>query len=525
MAEVVNRSKPTPSSKPWSFGYTAAFIPLQEVPMPFGRRVLRLLVPLVLFGLLLAFTTRELTAQRGTYRAASPEYGLNIFLFDRPETTGRDLGKVQTLGFGWIKLLFPWANIEKNSKGGYNWAEADRVVAAANAAGLKVIARLDRQPGWARADGAHNGPPDNYQDYADFVRAFVARYAESSPIGRVHAIQVWNEPNLTREWGAALPIDGKAAGDYVRLLGLAYKAAKAADPNVVVIAGSLSPTGWVGPEAMHDDRYLQAMFDAGLKGKYDVLGANANVQCPCVEHDPTAPPPPGFSPATNTPSFYFRRVEQLRQIMVANGDSEKQIWLMEFGWTTDRVNPSYSWYATDEATKSELIVKAFQFAAQNWSPWIGVMTLWTIADPWWAPSDEQVWWSITNPDGSTRPPYERLLQAVRANDLPLSSPPSTAPAATGGEPSAENPSTPVSPPATVPPSSAGERLRVIGTDGAGVTLRGAPSTAAERIGTVAEGAVVEAIGDAQQNEGRTWRNVRDPQAREGWVAADFLAPA
>jgi len=37
----------------------------------------------------------------------------------------------------------------------------------------KIIARLDFQPTWARADGAMNGPPDNYQDYADFVSAFV----------------------------------------------------------------------------------------------------------------------------------------------------------------------------------------------------------------------------------------------------------------------------------------------------------------------------------------------------------------
>jgi hypothetical protein len=472
--------------------------------------------------LLLALTARLGSAQRDTYRAASPEYGLNVFLFDRPETTQRDLGKVQALGFGWIKLLFPWANLEKDYKGAFNWAEADRVVAAANAAGLKVIARLDRQPAWARVDKAHNGPPDNYQDYADFVYAFVARYAEGSPIGRVHAIQVWNEPNLTREWGAALPIDGKSAADYVRLLDLAHKAAKGADPSIVVIAGSLSPTGWVGPEAMHDDRYLQAMFDAGLKGKYDVLGANANVQCPCVEHDPTAAPPPGFSPAINTPSFYFRRIEQLRQIMVANGDSNKQIWLMEFGWTTDQVNPSYSWYATDETTKSELIVKAFQFAAQNWAPWIGVMTLWTIADPWWAPADEQVWWSITNPDGSTRAPYDRLRRAAAANELPLASPPSGAPSPTAAEPSIASA---LPPPEPGPGPSTGERLRVVGTDGSGVSLRAAPSTAAARLGTAGEGAVLETLGEPMQNEGRTWRNVRDPQGIEGWVAAEFLAPA
>jgi len=41
-------------------------------------------------------------------------------------------------------------------------------------------------------------------------------------------------------------------------------------------------------------------------------------------------------------SFYFRRVEELRNIMVLNGDSAKQVWLLEFGWTTDKVNPQYT---------------------------------------------------------------------------------------------------------------------------------------------------------------------------------------
>ena len=31
---------------------------------------------------------------------------------------------------------------------------------------------------------------------------------------------------------------------------------------------------------------------------------------------------------------------------------------------------------------------------QHWSPWIGVMTLWTLADPTWTPADEKYWWAI-----------------------------------------------------------------------------------------------------------------------------------
>ena len=41
------------------------------------------------------------------------------------------------------------------------------------------------------------------------------------------------------------------------------------------------------------------------------------------------------------------------------------------------------------------------------------MFVWNIADPAWTPDAEQYWWSITNPDGTTRPAFD-ALSAARA---------------------------------------------------------------------------------------------------------------
>ena len=60
------------------------------------------------------------------------------------------------------------------------------------------------------------------------------------------------------------------------------------------------------------------------------------------------------------------------------------------------------------------IVRAFQYARTNWSPWIGPMFVWNIADPAWTPEVEQYWWSITNPDGTTRPAFDALTKARAA---------------------------------------------------------------------------------------------------------------
>jgi hypothetical protein len=335
---------------------------------------------------------------------------MSAFIWGHPETTSRDLKLVTDLGFRWQKTLFQWRQIEGACKSCFDWSEADRVVKTSSNAGVQIIARLDLQPKWARADGAANGPPDNYQDYTDFVSAFVSRYSSSSSIGRVAAIEVWNEVNLDREWGGA-SINKQQAADYVRLLGAAYSAAKAADPAVVVVTAGLSPTGVTNGRSADDVQYLQWMYEAGLKGKYDVLGAHGNVQAPEVDVAL------GSLPNFPHPSFYFRRVEQLRDVMVKNGDADRRVWLLEFGWTADTIHPNYAWFAVSEDKKGSNILKALQYARQHWQPWIGVMTLWTLPDPAWTPEREEYWWAITNTDGSARPAYADLLQARRSGVL------------------------------------------------------------------------------------------------------------
>jgi hypothetical protein len=346
------------------------------------------------------------------YRAKSPEYGMNVFVWANPSTTDRDLQKLQGAGFTWQKSLFKWRDIEP-VRGQFNFSESDRVIRASAAAGVKVIARLDFQPLWASP--VHNGPPANYDDFGRFVSALVSRYRSDSPIGTLNAIEIWNEPNLSREWGGA-PIDEAQAGDYVRLLKTGYEAAKAADPNVVVITGGLSPTGWSDNTARPDDQYLQWMYDHGAKPYFDVLGA----------HGPGFKAPPDVSPeeAASSPvygghrSFTFRRVEDLRQIMVDNGDGAKQIWLLEFGWTTDLVNPAYAWHRVTPEQHGEYLVAAYRWAHENWSPWIGVMALWTLPDPAWGPDREELWWAVTNPDGTDRPALTRLRAARQSGELP-----------------------------------------------------------------------------------------------------------
>jgi polysaccharide biosynthesis protein PslG len=313
-----------------------------------------------------------------------------------------DARLVRKLGFGWLKHKFAWRDIS-GARGAYDWYRTDRIVALAEQNRLKLLVRLDQQPQWAQADpGAltTNGPPGDLADFGQFCGAVAGRYR-----GRVQAYEVWNEPNLAREWGGQPP-DPAA---YVQLLKVCYLAIKQADPQAIVISAGLAPTGTDDETAMPDDKFYQGMYDAGAAAYFDVLGTHA----PGYMNPPErSPDETEADPALQARWVTFRRVEDVRAIMVRNGDGDKQLAITEMGWTSNPIDPAYAWYAVTEEQKADYLVRAYQFAREHWAPWISLMAAIYIADPSWTEADEQYWWAITRPVPPGDPPF--LLPAYTA---------------------------------------------------------------------------------------------------------------
>ncbi len=336
-------------------------------------------------------------------RMNTPEYGMHVFLWWSPDAiVERDVRLVTEAGFGWIKQNVGWRDIEKYeglAPDEWDWYLADRVVNYAGQHDLDVLFRLDHQPLWAGA--WNNGPPQNLGDFGRFCGVLADRYR-----GRVRAYQVWNEPNLAREWADRRP----DPAEYAELLKTCYVAIKAADPAAIVISAGLAPTGTDDERAMPDDKFLRGMYEAGALPYFDMLGL----------HAPGYKAPPELSPdeAAAHPdyggqrAFAFRHVEDMRAIMEAYGDGDKQIAIVEFGWTSDpRPASDYHWHAVSEAQKADYLVRAFRYAREHWSPWVGLMVVVYLADPTWTPDHEQYWWAITEPhpwELHPRPAYEAL---------------------------------------------------------------------------------------------------------------------
>jgi hypothetical protein len=352
-------------------------------------------------------------------------YGVNVFLDKEvdPWKKEQTLSMVQAAGIGWIKQEFPWSELEFK-KGVFwddahqksSWIKFDEIMDLAATHGLRVIARLDRAPAWARQPGSNpEAPPQNLSDFGDFIAAFIQHYQDRGT--RVPFLQIWNEPNLNVEWYAGRAVD--PAG-YVALLKEAARRARAADPNVMILAAPLATTLDNYPDQLNLNEliYLDKMYQAGAKDAFDIMAANAYG----LDHPPEDPPDPNV--------LNFRRVELLRQVMERNGDADKAIWFNEYGWNAPDTalvpNPTPGstapnavrrWGTVTLAQQADYTVRGIAWAQQHW-PWAGVFTIWyfrQVGDI--ATNQAEYYFQMVSPDWVAQPVYNRVQAAALSVQL------------------------------------------------------------------------------------------------------------
>ena len=387
-----------------------------------GRFYLLLLCLAVIAAILantiisLAFSARR-SASR--YRVARQipnsdvnPFGANFFLDREVEEwkLRKTLQMAQEAGLGWAKQQFSWEEIEPVRKGEFfdertrrsSWEKYDLIVDLCEEYGLQVIARLDRPPDWAREDNTYKErPPDNSEDYGDFVYTFVDRYR-----GRVKYIQIWNEPNIFPEWGNR-PVDPAA---YVELLRVAYQRAREADPNIYVLSAPLAITlGQVHPEpgkwiSMNEIQFLEEMYQAGAKEYFDILSANA--------FGLSSPPEEPAQPKV----LNVQRVLFLRQTMEQYGDADKAIWFNEYGWNAspeDFPEEQLIWKRVSEEDQADFTVRGIEYALANW-PWAGVFNIWYFRQVGNIPSDRSdYYFRVVDVDFTPRLVYHVVKEAAQ----------------------------------------------------------------------------------------------------------------
>ncbi len=339
-------------------------------------------------------------------------FGINVFLEQEVEEWKREktLQIVTEAGFRWIRQSFPWEDIEIHGKGDFEdrrhqpyrsaWEKYDHIVGLAEKYHLDILAILENPPAWSRAEGDAAGtyaPPDNLDDYGDYVYAVASRYR-----GRIRAYQVWNEPNIYPKWGER-PIDPEG---YTRLLCVAYRRIKEADPEAIVFAAALAQTiGYdVGPgpwTGMNEMVFLQRMYQAGAASCFDGLIVNDYI----LWSGPS-------DRRLRSWNVTFARPAYLRDIMVANGDAYKPIWLGEMNANAVPDDPSIQdWGAYGQVTLEQQARYAplgYQRALEEW-PWTGVIFFWFFKRASDAEMNQSwYYFRMADPDFTLMPVYDTM---------------------------------------------------------------------------------------------------------------------
>ncbi len=347
-------------------------------------------------------------------------YGIAAHAIYLPEDTMRQVK--DQLGLSWIKQQIRWDHFSP-APGRMDWSGYDPVIEAAYAKGLKVMLSVVGAPKWSRSYFDANpeaAPPDDLALYAQFLGELVDRYQ-----GKIHAIEVWNEQNLDREWDTA---EGVKAERYVELLRLAYQTIKARDPNIIVISGALSPTGANLTDPQNPERvivvddfvYFQQMIDAGFLQYADCVGAHhnginmpPNVAWDEGYNDPTAQYRGPFENPHH--SWSFKSTLWGYHDMIQQAGYDTPLCVTEFGWATAEglggCPPGFE-FALDNTLEEQALwdVQAFQLMRQ-WG-FVRLAFLWNLdySVKGGSPTDPNAPYSLVDMRGAPRPAFSAIAE-------------------------------------------------------------------------------------------------------------------
>ncbi len=287
-------------------------------------------------------------------------------------------GHVRDLSLPYADLMhyagMTWAKVQIR----YPDSSAPSIVAAAHSRGFKIQLSALGSPSMVTQPGFE-------QNFASWVASLASAGAD--------AIEVWNEPNIDREWQIG-SIDPAA---YTRLLCASYAAIKAANPGTAVISAAPAPTGWFGgcsPNGCDDQPWLEGLYNAGAANCMDYIGAHHNAGA-------TSPSATSGHPGDNGGghhSWYFMPQTQLYYNIFRG---TRQLFYTEMGYASQEGVPTFSdqfaWArGTNNAQQAAWLAEAASLGASTGT--VRCIIVWNI-DFVRAGYDPQDGYAIIRPGG------------------------------------------------------------------------------------------------------------------------------
>jgi len=284
--------------------------------------------------------------------------------------SGQTVDWMHVAGMNWVKRQVKW--VPGNDPNGLR-GMADE----AHNAGFKLLVSIVGEPNRVTEPG-----------YFDQYAAYAAGVAASG----MDAIEVWNEPNIDREWAS-----GAISGaNYTELLKRAYPAIKNANPNTLVISGAPSPTGFFGgcsPAGCDDKPFIEQMYAAGAANYMDCLGVHYN--------EGTLPPSATSGDARGNPLHYTRYYPTMVSTYLTAFRSTRKLCFTELGYLSSEGFPGlpggFLWAEkTTVAQQAAWIDEVVSTAASSGR--VTLLILWNMDFTGWG-DDPQGGFALIRPGG------------------------------------------------------------------------------------------------------------------------------
>lgn len=282
---------------------------------------------------------------------------------------GADIAR--SAGMTWLKKQVRW------HRGDGTGVAAD-LIGGARSVGFKIMLSIV-------------GYRDEMGDFEGYTNDFAAYLGQVAALGP-DAIEVWNEPNIDREW----PAGTISGASYTVMLSKAFNAIKAANAGVMVISAAPAPTGFFGggcaSGGCDDNVFLRQMANAGAASYMDCIGAHYNEGI--ISPDLTSGDPRG--------GHYTRYFTSMLNLYYnAFGGSRPVCWT-ELGYLTPEGYPPlpshFAWAQnTTIAQQAEWLGRAAQISRQSGR--VRLMIIWNV-DFTVYDSDPQAGYAIRRADGS-----------------------------------------------------------------------------------------------------------------------------
>jgi hypothetical protein len=278
-------------------------------------------------------------------RSSLPVVGVQFHAFWSNYTDaerGEVLDRLQEAGVQWVRIDLSWAMLqpeEGSEFSAYTASWINQILDMVERRRMQVLLTFWQTPIWANGGAGERVPPADPEDYARALGWLAERYSS-----RVAAWEIWNEPNDPVFFAGADP------RTYTALLRAAYRAVKAKDPDAPVVFGGL---------AFNDSDWLQKAYAAGAGGYFDVLGTHP--------YQAVANLPPD-APDDGT-KWRLTHVTSVRDVMVRNGDEDKDIWFTEVGWSAHGVDgpgvPHWA-YGVSRAEQADYLAQTLHLVANRY---------------------------------------------------------------------------------------------------------------------------------------------------------------